>query len=301
MSKSNDVLKAIKSFESPFTLNDIMSAVDASPALVNGVLKREIAQERLAASKKGKTTIYRNTAKGNEKKSKVIDISVENRFDFIQQFTKMVGKNVVPSLLLTGTPGTGKTFSVIDTIEKLGLKEDEDYIVVKGFSSPLGLYRTLYHHSEKLIIMDDADNCWSCPVSLNILKAALDSYSKRTISWRSLAAERNDLPESFDFNGSIIFISNRDASRLDAAVVSRTITANLILTNEEIVDRMEHLKKDIEPTIDSALKDEVLSFLRTNADTFENISLRTFIQAIRIRKGCSDNSWQKMILWSLRS
>jgi hypothetical protein len=131
------------------------------------------------------------------------------------------------------------------------------------------------------------------------LKGALDSYSRRTISWQSLAAERNGVPDVFEFEGSIIFISNKDAHRLDSAVVSRTITCNLIMSNGELVDRMSQLKEEIEPDVELRMKEEVLSFLKDKADMFDNLSLRTFIQAVRIRKGCNDESWKKMILWSL--
>lgn len=299
MNKTDLIKKAIESIpKNRFSVADVARSVDASSALVNNTLKSLVERGKLRKIGSGRNISYARIE--NEVENKVEDIPVADRFEYIQKFTEMVGAGSLPSLLLTGQAGVGKTFTVINTLESMNLVEGDDYVVVKGHSSPMGLYMCLYHNNGKIIVYDDADSIWQDTSALNILKGALDSYSRRTISWQSLAAERNGVPDVFEFTGQIIFISNKDARRLDSAVVSRTITCNLLMTNVEIVDRMDQLKADIENDIPLEMKEEVLCFLRDNADRFDGLSLRTFVQSLRIRKGCKDGGkWQNMILYTL--
>ncbi len=300
MNKTELIKKTIAEIpKNRFTTADVNKLVDASSALVNNTLKNMVIAGELKKIGSGRNSIYVNQTESSNNENKIQDIPVADRFDYIEKFTKMVGNNVIPSMLLTGQAGVGKTHTVINTLENMGLVEGDDYIVVKGHSSPMGLYMCLYNNNGKIIVMDDCDSVWGENTALNILKGALDSYSRRTISWQSLAADRNNVPDCFEFEGSIIFISNKDARRLDSAVVNRTITCNLLMSNDEIVDRMDQLKEDMEPEVNIEMKNEVLSFLKEKAEMFEGLSLRTFIQSIRIRKGCNDDSWRKMILWTL--
>jgi len=300
MSKSKQIEMIISRLDNRFTMNDLVSKADASSALINNVLKTMIMKGEIKKIGTGRQSKYQKI-EGSDctKEKEIIDIPVSERFEFIENFTRMVGKGVLPSMLLTGQAGVGKTYTVLETLDNAGLEEGEDYVIVKGHSSPMGLYKCLYFNNGKIVVFDDCDSVFSDVSSLNILKGALDSYSRRIISWQSLAAEKEGVPESFEFTGQIIFISNKDARRLDSAVVSRTVTCNLILTNEEIVDRMCDIKDEIEKDIPLKQKNEVLAFLKENADRFEGLSLRTFIQSLRIRVGCEDDKWKNMILWCL--
>ncbi|NBR61845.1 MAG: hypothetical protein EBT86_09405, partial [Actinobacteria bacterium] len=84
--------------------------------------------------------------------------------------------------------------------------------VVKGSATPIGLYQTLYKYSDKncVLVFDDCDSILLDDVSLNLLKGALDSGKKRKISWlsESAALRREGIPDSFNFHGSVIFITN---------------------------------------------------------------------------------------------
>jgi 4-hydroxy 2-oxovalerate aldolase len=108
--------------------------------------------------------------------------NINQKFDILNNLTTMVVANLTPSLLVTGDPGMGKTQSVTSTIEDNDMTSD-DYIFFKGYSTARGLYNTLYENNGKLIIFDDCDSILEDKVALNILKSALDSYEKRTISW----------------------------------------------------------------------------------------------------------------------
>ena len=78
--------------------------------------------------------------------------------------------------------------------------------------SAIGLYKKLYEHSHKghVVCFDDCDAILYDDLALNLLKAALDTGKKRTLCWntesRTLMAE--GMPNSFEFNGGVVFITN---------------------------------------------------------------------------------------------
>jgi hypothetical protein len=54
---------------------------------------------------------------------------------------------------------------------------------IKGFSTAKNMFRTLYENNGSTIIFDDCDSILKDAIAINILKAALDSYDKRVITW----------------------------------------------------------------------------------------------------------------------
>ena len=91
--------------------------------------------------------------------------------------------NFVKSLLVIGAPSSGKTFNIMDTIHKAGLKEGDDYVIKKGKISPLGMYRTLIEQIDGLTIFDDCDSVMADEDGVNMLKGALDTDPIRQISY----------------------------------------------------------------------------------------------------------------------
>jgi len=189
----------------------------------------------------------------------------------------------MPSLVVTGGPGNGKSHTIIKTIQENGLIESDNYVVFKGYSTARGLYNTLYDHNGKLIVFDDCDSVLEDKTSLNILKSALDSYDKRTISWMAKLGKSDEYPNQFDFTGRIIFISNKDKDQLDDAVLSRSLSVDLSMTGEEKIQRMSHVLPQILPDLDMKVKQDALDFLRENKDN-DSVNLRSLIMVSKIRK-----------------
>jgi hypothetical protein len=290
------VLDCIGNIKLPvFTHVDVACAAGITEQKAYGACKNLAAQGYLIRRKEGRKIVY---SKGNSAipKTQMVDIPINKRFEYIEKFTHMVANGISPSFLLTGQAGVGKTYSVLKALNDIGKTQDEDFIVVKGHSSPMGLYKTLYYHQDQIIVFDDCDSVWGNQSSVNILKAALDSYDTRMINWNSVASERMDIPSKFEFTGSIIFISNLSAGKLDEAVVSRTITANLILNNDEILDRIESIMHNMETRVHLDLKKEVIDHMREVQDQFRKLSIRTFIRATQIRVG-NEDGWKDMIQW----
>ena len=193
------------------------------------------------------------------------DKATSEIFEDLDMLTEVVTKRKVNSLIVTGNAGIGKTHGVLTKLEKSGLKKERDYIVLKSKISPLGLYLTLFLHHDKVIVFDDLDDLFNNDDCSAILKACLDSYDVREVSWSSKkmvnvvgvddetrrriedSARESlldgvtdvELPNRFQFKGQIIFISNMSQERFDKAVMSRSVCIDMTLTDKQVFSRMK--------------------------------------------------------------
>jgi len=209
-------------------------------------------------------------------------------FDNIERLTKMVGRGIQPSLVITGGAGMGKTHLVKNTLEGMGLRESADFVHFKGRATAAGLFITLYENSDKIIVLDDCDSVFRDDDAVNILKGALDSYDTRKISYITTKMLKDEfggeVPRHFEFTGRIIFISNISQSKLDEAIRSRSFVADVDLTTDQMFARMEQLIDKMESRIHAAAKRQALELMKELDAEFEGleINLRSFIKAARI-------------------
>ena len=227
---------------------------------------------------------------------------INQRFGFVEKIVDMVAKGVQPSTVITGQGGLGKTYTVMKQLKASGLEDYNEliqrlpsgstvqmskvFVTIKGYSTPKGLYRTLFENQNATIVFDDCDSILKDPVALNLLKGALDSYSKRIISWNAEGFGKDDeLPRSFEFKGRIVFISNMDQDKIDQAIRSRSMMIDLSMTDEQKIDRMEHIaaSEEFMPEYDAKIKADALELIRSVADEAKEISLRTLISVCKIR------------------
>lgn len=224
--------------------------------------------------------------------------SINERFNFLNDLTKMVIYDVTPSLIIVGEGGLGKTHSVSQSIDITGL-QDHEFVFFKGYSTARGLYNTLYDNNDKLIIFDDCDSVLEDKVAVNILKSALDSYETRTISWMARMNKNDEYPQQFDFTGRIIFISNKSKSSIDGAILSRSLTVDLTMTPDEKIERMTTILPNILPEYSDEVKTEALNFLNENKEG-SNINMRTLIMVIKMASSNPD-TWKSMASYMLNS
>jgi hypothetical protein len=142
---------------------------------------------------------------------------IRERFDILHEMTKACVSGDIRAMIVSGPPGVGKSFGVEQEIDKATMF---DQIagkrlraeVVKGAATPIGLYKTLYKYSDPncVVVFDDCDSILLDDLALNLLKGALDTGKKRKISWlsESRALANDGVPDSFEFKGSAIFITN---------------------------------------------------------------------------------------------
>jgi len=241
------------------------------------------------------------------------EFGINKRFDFVKQMVGMVASKTVASAIITGQGGLGKSHTVLKALESEGLQNVTDlaefevgsvmraskcYRIVKGFSTAKGLYRTLFEANKMTLVFDDCDSVLKDPVALNVLKGALDSYSDRYISWNADMKD-DDLPRTFKFEGSIVFISNMELDRVDQAIRSRAMCVDLSMTQDQKIERMAVIAadKDFLPEYDDQVKADALEFIGSMKDQVENLSLRSLIAVSKIRATAKD--WKDLAKYVL--
>jgi predicted AAA+ superfamily ATPase len=241
---------------------------------------------------------------------------LRERFDILDDMTRAVKRGDVRAMIVSGPPGVGKSFGVEQVLSKHDVfatvaQNDKlkKYEIVKGAMSAIGLYKKLYEYSDRksIIVFDDCDSVLLDDIALNILKAALDSSKKRTISWntdsRSLQAE--GVPNQFDFNGGAIFITNikfenvRSKKLQDhlAALESRCHYLDLTIdTPREKMLRIRQIVADgmlEEYEFTELQQQEIVEFIQTNRMRMRELSLRMVLKVADLRKSMPER-WQRV-------
>ena len=222
------------------------------------------------------------------------EFTINQRFEFLNKFTEMVIRGDMVSTIITGEGGLGKTHAVMAALKKAGKREVRDYVVVKGYATPKALYATLFEHNGKIVVFDDCDSVLKDPTAINLLKSALDSYEKRTISWLQQGFIPSDLPSHFDFDGKVIFISNMDASKMDGAVKSRSICIDLSMTIQDKIERMQFILPKILPNIALEVKQAALEFMAQHSDEAREFNMRTLMKISKVVNayGIKNEEWK---------
>ena len=238
---------------------------------------------------------------------------LRERFTILDDMTRAVKKGDVRAMIVTGPPGVGKSFGVEKVLAKHDVFADvaqneklKKYEVVKGAMSAIGLYKKLYEFSDKksILVFDDCDSVLLDDLSLNILKAALDSSKKRTIHWNtdSRLLRSEGVPNSFEFKGGAIFITNIKFDNVKSkklrdhleALESRCHYLDLTIdTEREKLLRIRQVVSECGMLDDyefSDLEKEVLiDFVDDNKKKLRELSLRTVLKIADLKRSMPSN------------
>lgn len=246
-------------------------------------------------------------------------------FANLSALTRVVARGAKKALVIIGGAGIGKTHTVTETLHDEGLVKGEDWFMIKGKITTASLYQTLFMHRKgKLLVFDDTDSVWGDQDAANILKAALDSYPVREISWSSAKTmnvarwekykreeyeekidemlesgevETPKFPSSFEYTGSIIFISNLSKDKFDSAVLNRSAKIDMTLTDDEVFARIESIIDKIgDPSVPAEIKKEILQTIKdkTKEGLLSAPSIRTFVGAEEFFKSGLPN-WRDLL------
>ena len=239
---------------------------------------------------------------------------MRQRFDILTDMTKATKRGDVRAMIVSGPPGVGKSFGVEQVLEKYSTlttlgNMPPKYEVCKGAMSPIGLYSKLYNFSSRdnVLVFDDCDSILLDDLSLNILKAALDSKKTRRICWNtdSHMLRREGVPNQFDFAGSVIFITNIKFDNVKSkklrdhleALESRCHYIDLTIdTLREKLLRIDQIVKDgmlASYQFDTATHDAIVQWIKDHARRLREVSLRTVLKVSDLAKAFPD-TWQAM-------
>jgi len=238
---------------------------------------------------------------------------IASRFSILDEMSKACINSDIRAMIVSGPPGVGKSFGVEQQMEKASLFDKiagkkTRFNIVKGAISGIGLFATLYKYSDakNVLVFDDCD-VWEDPDALNVLKGALDSGKTRRISWNKDSRILRDegIPNTFNFNGSVIFItnlnfndkrSNKIKAHLDA-LQSRCHYLDLTVNSER--DKMLRIKQVHRDSdlfaryeFESYVADEIFNFMWEHKTNLREISLRMCLKIADLVK-ISPTNWRE--------
>lgn len=256
--------------------------------------------------------------------------TINDRFEIIEEFVRMTVNGSSKAMMITGRGGVGKSFKVEETLLGMGktsvetalalappppapISEDDteeeiaekvaalanplkyDYIFVSGKTTPKALYRTLFENRAKgrVTVLDDCDTSLENGDCISILKAAVDTKTDRYVYWNT-TVDNGDLPNSFKYEGQIIFITNKEMDDIDEAVRTRCIKVNISMSPEQRLEYMENVLENVgDADIPLECKQDALNLLRENLPWAKDVSFRMLLSLIKVRTDREVRNWKK--------
>ena len=243
---------------------------------------------------------------------------IKTRFDILDDMSKATIAGDIRAMIVSGPPGVGKSYGVEQQMEKASLFDQltnsrTRYEVVKGAMTALGLYAVLYKYSDakNVLVFDDCDSVFADDLALNILKAALDSGKSRKICWNSDSSllNREGIPNSFEFKGSAIFITNLKFDNIKSKKLQDHLEALqsrchfLDLTIDNARDKMLRIKQVDRDCTDGLFADYkfkngepemIFDFMEENAGKLREVSMRMALKIADLFKIQKNDNWKML-------
>lgn len=240
---------------------------------------------------------------------------IRSRFNVLDEMTSASINGIIRGLVVSGPPGVGKSFGIerlIDQAVTEGIINNDDavYGVERGAASPIGLYQMLYQYSAEgsVLVLDDSDTILYDELSLNLLKAVLDSGKKRRVSWRSESRvlENAGVPTTFEFKGSVIFITNLKLEKTRGKVGDhmKALLSRCHYIDLEIDNSREKFLRCKQIILDGMLQNrgfnvdeetEILEFIEEHKENFRELSLR-MVSKIADLYQMSNSRWKEFAM-----
>jgi len=251
------------------------------------------------------------TSKSSEKKetdSEAIE-RIANRFNILDEMAEAVATSKVRAMIVSGPPGIGKSYGVEKALEKQNMFTDiagdkRKFEMVKGAMSAIGLYKKLYEFKDAgcVCCFDDCDAILYDDLALNLLKAALDTTPRRTLHWNteSRTLQNEGMPNSFEFNGGVIFITNikfdnvRSKKLQDHLAALQSRCHYLDLTIDSMKDRMLRIRQICgigmlkKYNMPAEIEEELIQFIFEHKHKLREISLRMVLKVADLWKMAPD-------------
>lgn len=242
-------------------------------------------------------------------------VAYEDQLEDLKALIALTVKGASNALFVAGRGGVGKTFTVEETLNKLGLRDGDGYFKQTGSASPSGIYRLLFQHRNGVVLFDDADGALADQDGRNLIKAATDTKKVRKLAWAKNAKNLVDgdeitdaqidagmLPTSYEFTGRVIFISNLSINKLDPdrALRTRALMISIDPTDDEVLEFMRKIVDRIpledNLSLDPEERGEVITLIDQGAK--EDLNIRKLVRSLNIRASAKAGgiaSWERLI------
>jgi hypothetical protein len=253
---------------------------------------------------------------------------VNLRFDVLKRNIRNVVKGRMKSMIVYGTGGVGKTYTVTEELKNSGLKEFKvgthevgeksyDYVKIGGKVTAANLYKKMLEHNGKVMVFDDCDSVLLDGVSRELFKNTLDTSGDGTVHWGTERppkdSDGNPLPAAFTFTGKCIFISNLDLRKNQKLIgdmqpiLSRGTGLDLTMSPKQTLKRIKKIAVNPKTKKLTNLKfpgitykesdmQEILDYLDSNKNNKKlDLNVRTVGALLGIKKEAeiSGVDWRK--------
>lgn len=230
----------------------------------------------------------------NEETDEQIEKRILEDFKTIVDMVEGVCDNIFNSFVIYGGGGIGKTHTVKNTLSRINGGDESKYHFHGGALKFTNLYRLLYEnrHKGQVLVLDDVDSIFNDESCLNLLKHALELDETRFLTWGSdykikPSDDGEEIPRSFAYQGSIIFLTNKNLKLLQKndtknavhleAILTRALSLHLnIESNREklILFKIRVREGILNRILTESEQCEIMDFVESNINDFKTLSLR---------------------------
>lgn len=201
--------------------------------------------------------------------------------------TSLLKQKEINGLIIRGEAGIGKTYSVIDVLEK----HKKSFNILNSYTTPLEFYHFLYKNKDnKVIVLDDVAGFFDNPINKGLVLSALweTKNNKRVVSYHS-TTDKLKIPKTFNFKSKIIWCVNHLPKEL-SAIKSRCYYDELSFGYEEKINlfyEMATIKK---------IPFKIVNFIKENSDEeTKEFNFRLVIKAWAVYKTDKED-WESIVL-----
>ena len=230
---------------------------------------------------------------------------IGHSFEMLDRISENVCKGIIRGLIISGPPGVGKSYGVEEILRKNNMflelqGQPPFYEIVNGTGSAVNLYMKLWGSREpgNVLMLDDSDPILFDEECLSLLKSVLDSKPVRRVSYlkESKVLSSEDIPKTFEFRGSVIFLTNVNFETFRESRIKQHIEALLsrchyfdvaIYTNRDKILRIKHAVREgmfKKYEFRNGEENIIIKYIEDNQDYLREISLRMGIKIAELVK-----------------
>lgn len=230
----------------------------------------------ISIGKKEKNSTGEKLRKADKELQEKVYSDPEFVFQDIEDMTSLVAKGKLKSLIVCGMGGIGKTYHCTKVLKEILGEQPGPWYYHSGMkASPVSFYMKTFEERKAIIVWDEADSLLTNDDIIMMLKPALDTSGDNTMEYSRgqsvLSMSKDDIkklcdevdtaiasgktlglmtrnefvqvPAKFYFEGSMIFISNMPAKKIEGAILSRSMFIDVHLCAKDIQKRIMSIMK----------------------------------------------------------